>query len=428
VTSRAGQRRQRTSKFDLVIVGGGLTAARTIKAYREAGGAGRIALLSADSIIPYHRPPLSKRYLRGQAEREDTFVEAESFYANNDVELLLSTAVVAIEPRERAVGTAAGRTLRYVKLLIASGVLPRRLNAAGVDLPGVFALRSLDDATAIRNAAAETRDAVVVGGGFIGMEVAASLTELEIEVTVVSRNDLFAHLNSPEISAHLVRLYRRNGVNVVRGDEVRAFRGHSHLDTVELHSGDPIGAELAVVGIGVIPAVGFLKGSGVIVGNGIVVNERFETNVPDIYAAGDVACFFDPLAGRRRRLEHWSNASYQGGQVGRILAGAEGGYNRVSTYFTESFGLTLKVFGDTSHHDERVARGSFADGNAIVFYFSDGRLVASLHSGQDEETENQLKQLIGARATPHDVQALADDEPLSLSEAFVAATDARVAA
>jgi NADPH-dependent 2,4-dienoyl-CoA reductase/sulfur reductase-like enzyme len=417
------------SEFDLVIVGGGLTAARAIKAYREAGGAGRIALVSADSTIPYHRPPLSKRYLRGEAEREDTFVEAESFYEDNDVELLLSTEVVAIEPRKRAVGTADGRALRYVKLLIASGVLPRRLNVVGVDLPGVFALRSLDDAGAIRDAAAQTRDAVVVGGGFIGMEVAASLTELEIEVTLVSRNvDLFAHLDSPEISGHLVRLYRRHGVDVVLGDEVCAFRGYSHLDTVELHSRDRIGASLAVVGVGVMPAVGFLAGSGVIVANGIVVNERFETNVPDIYAAGDVACFFDPLTGRRRRLEHWSNASYQGRQVGKVLAGAEGGYNRVSTYFTESFGLTLKVFGDTSHHDDRVTRGSFADGNAIVFYFSDGRLVASLHSGQDEETENQLKQLIGARAMPHDVDVLADDQLLSLSEAFVEVTDAKVAA
>jgi NADPH-dependent 2,4-dienoyl-CoA reductase/sulfur reductase-like enzyme len=414
------------SEFELIIIGGGLASARTIKAYREAGGAGQIALVSADSTIPYHRPPLSKRYLRREATREDTIVEPQSFYDDNAVKLLLSTTVVAIEPRERAVATADGRMLRYRKLLIASGVLPRQLQVAGADLPGVFTLRSLDDATAIRDAAAAARDAVVVGSGFIGIEVAASLTELEIDVTLVSRNvDLFAHLGSPEISEHLVQLYRRHGIDVVSGDEVRAFRGHSHLDTVELHSGNPMGASLAVVGIGVTPAVGFLNGSGITVGNGIVVNERFETNVPDIYAAGDVACFLDPLTGRRRRIEHWSNASYQGSQVGRILAGADGGYNRISTFFTEWFGLTLKVFGDTSHHDDRVARGSFADGNAIVFYLAAGHLVASLHSGQDDETENQLKQLIGDRATPRDMRALADDS-LSLNDAFVAPTKATV--
>jgi NADPH-dependent 2,4-dienoyl-CoA reductase/sulfur reductase-like enzyme len=415
------------SEFELAIIGGGLASASTIKAYREAGGEGKIALISADSTIPYHRPPLSKRYLRGEATREDTLVEPQSFYDDNDVELLLSTTVVAVEPRERAVATADDRRVRYRKLLIATGVQARQLRVAGADLEGVFTLRSLDDATAIRDAASPARDAVVVGGGFIGIEVAASLTELEIDVTLVSRNvDLFAQLGSPEVSEHLVQLYRRHGIDVVRGDEVRAFRGHSRLDTVELHSGNPIGASLAVVGIGVTPVLAFLNRSGITVANGIVVNERFETNVPDIYAAGDVANFLDPLTGRRRRIEHWSNARYQGGQVGRILAGAGGGYNRVATFFTESFGLTLKVFGDISHHDDRVARGSFTDGNAIVFYFSDGRLVASLHGGQDDDTENRLMELVGDRAAPCDMLALAD-ESVPLGEAFAMPINAGVA-
>jgi NADPH-dependent 2,4-dienoyl-CoA reductase/sulfur reductase-like enzyme len=422
--SGARQRASRTSEFELIIIGGGLASARAIKAYREAGGEGEIALVSADSTIPYHRPPLSKRYLRGEAARDDTLVEPQSFYDDNDVELLLSTTVVAVEPGERAVATADDRRLRYRKLLIATGVQPRQLPVAGADLEGVFTLRSLDDATAIRDAASAARDAVVVGGGFIGIEVAASLTELEIDVTLVSRNvDLFAQLGSPEVSEHLIQLYRRHGIDVVRGDEVRAFRGHSRLDTVELHSANPIGASLAVVGIGVTPALDFLRGSGITVGNGIVVNERFETNVPDVYAAGDIACFFDPLTGRQRRIEHWSNARYQGSQVGRILAGADGGYNRVATFFTESFGLTLKVFGDISHHDDRVARGSFSDGNAIVFYFADGHLVASLQGGQDEETEKQLLELVADHAAPCDMLVLAD-ESAPLREAF----DAGVAA
>jgi NADPH-dependent 2,4-dienoyl-CoA reductase/sulfur reductase-like enzyme len=416
----ARTRKGRLSEFELVIIGGGLASARTIKAYREAGGDGRIALVSADSSIPYHRPPLSKGYLRGEIALEDTIVEPQSFYDDNDVELLLSTTVASIEPREHTLATATGRSLPYRKLLIATGAQPRKLQLAGADLAGVFTLRSLVDATAIRDAAAATRDALVVGSGFIGVEVAASLAALEIDVTLVSRNvDLFAQLSSPEISEHLVQLYRRHGIDVVRGDEVRAFRGRSQLDTVELHAGNAIGASLAVVGIGVTPAVGFLNGSGVAVGNGIVVNERFETNVPDIYAAGDVACFFDPLTGRQRRIEHWSNASYQGSQVGRILAGVDGRYNRISTFFTESFGLTLKVFGDTSHHDDRVARGSFDDGNAIVFYFADRRLVASLQAGQDRETEHQLMELISHRAVPRDMVALADGS-VSLGEAFAA--------
>jgi NADPH-dependent 2,4-dienoyl-CoA reductase/sulfur reductase-like enzyme len=387
------------SDFDLIIIGGGLTSARAIRAYREAGGDGKIALVSSDSSIPYHRPPLSKRYLRGEVEAADTHVEAEGFYRDSDVELLLETEVVTVAPRDDTITTRDGKDYRFRKLLLATGAVPRRLDVPGADLQGVFTLRSLADSTAIREAAAEARDAVVVGSGFIGMEVAASLTLLELDVTLVARDvDLFSQLGSPEISERLVTLYRERGVNVVRGDEVRAFRGRSRLDTVELKSDTQVAAELAVVGVGVEPAVSFLEGSGIKIDNGVLVDEQYQTNVPGIHAAGDVANFADPLFGRRRRIEHWSNANYQGSEVGRILAAAEGGYDTVSTFFTESFGLTLKVFGDTSRHDDRLTHGSFLEGKAITFYFDDGRLVGTLHTGQDEDTEERLKDLIRERA------------------------------
>ena len=411
------------SDFELIIVGGGLASARAIRAYREAGGDGTIALVSADSTIPYHRPPLSKRYLRGEAEQADTLVEPHAFYNGNGIELLLETEVASIDPGKHTITTRDGHDYRSRKLLLATGAVPRQLDVDGAELPGVFTLRSLSDSTAIREAAAETRDGVVVGSGFIGMEVAASLSELELDVTLVSRDvDLFSQLGSPEISERLVTLYGERGVDVLRGDEVRAFRGHSRLDTVELHSGPAVGAGLAVVGVGVQPAVSFLEGSGIVVDNGIVVDERYETNAPGVYAAGDVASFFDPLFGRRRRIEHWSNANYQGAEVGRILAGADGGYDTVSTFFTESFGLRLRIFGDTSQHDDRLTRGSFVDGNAIVFYLENEQLVGTLHTGQDDETEERLKQLIRTQARPQDVRALAD-ESVSLDDAFAAGAE-----
>jgi NADPH-dependent 2,4-dienoyl-CoA reductase/sulfur reductase-like enzyme len=405
-----------TTNFDLAIAGGGLTAARAIKEYRAAGGGGRIALLTKERTPPYHRPPLSKRYLRGEAGRNDTLVEAPNFY--EDVELLLGSEVARVDPHERAVTTAAGNRYRYRQLLIATGSEPRTLGVEGEHLPGVFSLRSIEDATAIREAAAQVRDAVVVGSGFIGMEVAASLTQLGLDVTLVSRDvDLFAQLRSPEISEHLVELYRHHRVEIVRGDEVRAFRGRSKLDTVELHAGDPLGAGLAVVGVGVRPALSLLEGSGIATDDGILVDELFQTNVPGVFAAGDVARFLDPLFGRRRRIEHWSNANYQGSEVGRILAGADGGYHAVSSFFTESFGLTLKVFGDVSRHDDRVARGSFEDGDAVVFYLDRGRLVGTLHTGQDDETEQALKQLIRSGGRTLDPAVLAD-ETVPVDEAF----------
>jgi NADPH-dependent 2,4-dienoyl-CoA reductase/sulfur reductase-like enzyme len=387
-------------KFELIIVGGGLTAARAIRGYRAAGGDGRIALLARERALPYHRPPLSKRYLRGETEAQQTLVEPEEFYDRHGVELLLGTEATSVDPREQ---TVCG--LRYDKLLIATGSLPRALDVPGADLPGVFTLRTIDDSTAIREAAGQTRDAVVVGSGFLGMEVAASLTELGLDVSLVSRDaDLFAQLRSPEISEHLITLYRDRGVEIIRGDEVSEFRGRSRLDTVELHTGRELGAGLAVVGVGVQPAVSFLEGSGIAIDDGVLVDEHFRTSAPNIYAAGDVARFYDPLFGRRRRIEHWSNANHQGAEVGKVLAGANGGFDGVSTFFTESFGLSLKVFGDVSQHDDRIARGSFEDGDAIVFYLERERLVGTLHTGQSDETEAELKRLIG---TPMSAESLA---------------------
>ena len=230
------------NRFELVIVGGGLTAARAIKSYRESGGDGRIALLTKERTPPYHRPPLSKRFLRGEAERQDTLVAPQGFYEENDVELLLGAEVRHVEPGEHAVETTDGSRYRYRKLLLATGAEPRRLPVEGADLPGVFTLRSVDDAAAIREAAAKARDAVVVGSGFIGMEVAASLTDLGLEVTLVTRDTrLFGQLRSPEISEHLADLYRYRRVGIVLGDGVRAFHGRSSLDTVELTSDVALG-------------------------------------------------------------------------------------------------------------------------------------------------------------------------------------------
>ena len=408
------------TNFQLLIVGGGLASARAIKEYRLGGGNGRVLLLTRDHTVPYHRPPLSKRYLRGEVEQHETLVEPRTFYEENDVEVLLGTHVTEVSPGDHAVVTGDGQRYGYEKLLLATGAVPFMLPVDGIDLPGVFSLRSLDDSTAIREAAGDARDAVVVGSGFIGMEVAASLTQLGLDVTLVTRDtDLFSQLGSPEISEHLVNTYRHHGVDIIRGDEVRAFAGRARLNTVELHSGEPLAAGLAVVGVGVKPAISFLDGSGIAIDNGILVDEQFRTNAPDVYAVGDVANFFDPVYQRRRRIEHWSNANYAGAEVGRILAGADGGYDTVSTFFTESFGITLKVFGDTSSHDDRVLRGSFGAGDAIVFYFAGGRLVGTLHAGQDEAAEETLKRLIGAQASARHVDLLAD-EAVGLDDAFAA--------
>jgi 3-phenylpropionate/trans-cinnamate dioxygenase ferredoxin reductase subunit len=382
---------------ELVIAGGGLTAARAIKSYREAGGESRIALVSDEPTLPYHRPALSKRYLRGETS-ETPHVEDEAFYRDHDVDVLLETSLVGVDPAARAVRLDDGARLGYRKLLLATGATPRRLRVPGSDLEGVFSLRTVVDSAAIRAAAGAAERAVVVGGGFIGMEAAASLRQLGLEVTLIHLGrGLFDQLGSTELSDQLAALYREHGVHLLLGHEVAGFAGHGALAHVETTSGLRIDADLAVVGVGVVPNVDFLAGSGITVDNGVIVNARFETNAPGVYAAGDVANFFDPLFQRRRRIEHWSNANYQGSEAGRILAGADGGYDAVSSFFSEVFGTTIRVFGDTSRFDTLTTEGSLVD-RFLAAYGSEGRLVGALTVGQSDELEALVKQLIAEQA------------------------------
>ena len=381
----------------MVIVGGGLASARAIKSFRESGGEGSIALISKDSTLPYHRPPLSKKFLRGETD-EEPLVEQEAFYRDSGVEVMLETAVSSVDVRERAVELEADR-MGYRRLLLASGAWPRRLEVPGSELENVLTLRTVGNSKAIRDAAARAERAVVVGAGFIGMEVTASLRQLGKEVSQIHLGRwLFDQLGVEQLSDELAALYERKGVNLVLGHEVDAFHGNGRLEAVTTKNGRRVDADMAVVGIGVDPVTDFLEGSGIELDNGIVVNERFETNVPDVYAVGDVANFLDPLFGRRRRIEHWSNANYQGTEVGKILAGGDGGYDRVSEFFTEIFGITIKVFGDARRDSHCIVHGSLEEGMYALGGNERGEVIGALSIGQPEEIEELLKQQIRSHA------------------------------
>jgi NADPH-dependent 2,4-dienoyl-CoA reductase/sulfur reductase-like enzyme len=383
--------------FDLIIVGGGLASARAIKSFRDSGGEGSIALISKDATLPYHRPPLSKKFLRGETD-EEPLVEDEAFYADHGVEVMLETAVSSVDVRERSVHLEAG-PIGYRRLLLATGAWPRQLRVPGADLENVFTLRTVANSKAIREAAAGAERAATVGAGFIGMEVTASLRQIGKDVTQLHLGRwLFDQLGVEQLSDELAALYDAKGVRLVLGNEVDAFHGNGRLEAVTTKNGRRVEADLAVVGIGVDPVTDFLDGSGIELSNGIVVNERFETNVPDVYAVGDVANFFDPLFQRRRRIEHWSNANYQGTEVGKVLAGADGGYDTVSTFFTEIFGLTIRVFGAAGRECQVIVRGSLAEGMYALYADEKGEVVGALSVGQPEEIEELLKQQIRSHA------------------------------
>jgi NADPH-dependent 2,4-dienoyl-CoA reductase/sulfur reductase-like enzyme len=382
-------------RTDIAIVGGGLASARVVSAYREAGGEGAVALLSADTAPPYHRPPLSKRVLRGEAEPESALVEPPEWYREHDVDLRLETRAEGLDLDARELRLGGGERLGFERLVIATGASPRSLDVPGADLDGVRTLRSLDSARELRERARAARRAVVVGTGFIGLETAASMRTVGTEVTLVgSGRALFGQLEAPAFSDHLERVYTEQGVELRLGESVEAFLGDERLQGVRLSGGEEREADLAVVGVGVEPGTAWLEGSGLELENGVVVDDHYATSVDGVYAIGDVAAFYDPVFGRRRRIEHWSNANLQGTQLGGILAGGDEGYDVVSSFFTELFGTTYRVFGDTAGAEELVQEGDFAEGAAVIRYLRAGKPIAALLTGQTEEREAELKEEI----------------------------------
>ena len=396
----------------IVIVGGGLAAARVATAFRGAGGNGPVTILSADTQLPYNRPPLSKGFLRGEIEAGDVFVETETAYAESAIDVRLGSTVTGIDPRERTVALADGDSVPYDRLVLASGSLPRALGTPGETLDGVHTYRTLADATAVREAAETASSALVIGGGFIGMETTASLRRRGLAVTQVDLADsLYASLQAPPLSRSLEQLYRERGVDVILGDAVAEFRGKGgRLSGAITRAGKEIEAELAIVGVGVQPSTGYLEGSGVDLERGtVLVDERFATNVPSIWAVGDIANFHDPVFGHRRLIQHWTNANHQGQRLGRLLAGEDTPYDQVAFFFSEVFGTKLGLLGDLDGgHDELVMRGSLEAGALIGWYLRDERLVAALIVGQTPDVQEEINALLRARARVRDRNGLTD--------------------
>jgi len=376
----------------IVIVGGGLAAARVAQSYRESGGTDRVAILASESHPPYHRPPLTKRLLRGEAEPPDTFVASPDDFRELDVDLRLGSPAAGLDLAAGTVTLESGKDIAYERLVIATGATPRSLPVPGAELEGVRTLRTLDDSLALRAAADSARRVVVIGTGFIGLEVTASLRARGVEVTIVDAATApFQALGAPDFSAFLADLYREHGVELLLGDGIEGFFGDGRVERVHTASGHEIDADLVVVGVGVAPSTGWLEDSGLELDNGVVVDSRFRASADGVFAAGDVANFEDPVFGRRRRIEHWSNADYQGRLLGKALAGEHVEYDRVSAFFTELFGTVYRFFGDSQDADRQELEGSFAAGRAVVRYFEGDRLRAALTTGLSDAEEKALE-------------------------------------
>jgi 3-phenylpropionate/trans-cinnamate dioxygenase ferredoxin reductase subunit len=372
------------------IVGAGLAGARAVETLRADGFDGPVVLFGAEAHLPYERPALSKGYLQGTAEAP--FAHPAEWYAERDVDLRLGTRVAAINPAAHEVETADGDRLRYAKLLLSTGASPRAL-------AGAVTLRTLDDSDRLRAALRPGVRVVVIGAGWIGLEVAAAARVAGAEVTVLEQAaaPLLAVLG-PEMAAVFARLHVEHGVDLRCGVTVRAVRP----DAVLLDD-ETVPADLVVAGIGVTPDVDLARAAGLAVENGVLVDEHLRTDAPDVLAAGDVANAYHPFAGKHVRVEHWANALHQPVVAAKTMLGQDAVYDRLPYFFTDQYDLGMEYTGFGG--GEVVVRGD--DREFVAFWLRDGRLTAAMNvnvwTGVPEVAQRLIRS--GARLDP---AALAD--------------------
>jgi 3-phenylpropionate/trans-cinnamate dioxygenase ferredoxin reductase component len=362
-----------------IIVGASLAGGRAAEALRDSGYDGRVVLIGEEADRPYERPPLSKGYLNRTVPAEKLFLRAANWYADNAVELRLGARARRLDTAARCVELAGGERLQYDKLLIATGCGLRRIKAPGAELDGIHYLRTRADADRLAAPLHRAARLVVVGAGFIGLEVAATARGLGRAVTVIEALPIpLARALGARMGEYVADVHRAQGVDLRLSRGVKEFRGAGRLEEVVLDDGSAVPCDLAVVGVGVTPAVEWLAESGIALDNGVVVNEFAETNVPGIYAAGDVANGFNPLLGERCRVEHYDNAQNQGIAAGRAMAGRREPYAPVPYFWSDQYDLTLQFAGHAHGGDELVLRGDPAARSFSAFYLRDGRVRAAL--------------------------------------------------
>jgi 3-phenylpropionate/trans-cinnamate dioxygenase ferredoxin reductase subunit len=378
----------------LVVVGGGLAGAKAAAGARDAGYDGAIVVVGDEAHPPYERPPLSKNVLRGEAAPESAHVNDAGWYAANDVTLRTGSPVTAIDVARRVV-VAGGEELAYDALVIATGASPRRLGVPGADLAGVHYLRTLDDAVRLRDAIDTASRVAVVGAGWIGCEVAASARQKGREVVVVDPLAVPLHrVVGTEVGEVFAALHRDNGVRLRMGSGVASLRGTGTVDGVVLADGTVEEADCVVVGIGVVPNVELAAAAGIPVDNGVLVDATLATEVPRVWAAGDVANAWHPTLAKRLRVEHWANALNQGTTAGRNAAGAGETYDRLPYFYSDQYDLGLEYVGHGSADDDVTIRGDVGDRKFLAYWSRDGRVTAAMTVNVWDVVED-LKRAVG---------------------------------
>ena len=395
------------SALSVVIVGAGLAGANAALEVRRLAPNARVTLIGAEAHLPYQRPPLSKGFLRGTEPFEDALVAPRSEYERLQIDLMLGRRVVQLEPEARRIRLDGDEVLQYDRALVATGGRKRQLRFPGADLEGVFDLRTVEDSERIQAAARAAQRVVVIGLGFIGCEVSASLRTLGLEVTAIDPAQApLMRVLGPEVAGVIAELHRSRGVQLVLGDGVdRLEGGGKKVERVVTRSGRKLECDFVVAGIGIDPEVDLLSAAGARISNGVEVDEYCRTSLPDIYAAGDIANHAHPVFGRIR-VEHYNNAEKQGRAAAAALVDRGVPYGYVHSFWSDQFDRTLEYVGFAQEWDSVSVEGSLRDMDFIVRYLQGGRLLAAAAMGRGGDPESsepgELKSIANEIRTGHD--------------------------
>ena len=366
-----------------VIVGGGLAGAKAAEALRNLGFDGRLILLGGEHHAPYERPPLSKEYLQGKTPREKVFAHVHHWYAEHGVDLRSGQFVTGLDRAAHGVHLADGSVVGYDRLLLTTGASPRELRVPGADAAGVRYLRTLDDSEALRATLATIERLVVIGAGWIGLEVAAATRLAGVEVTVVETAELpLLRVLGPEVAQIFADLHVEHGVDFRFNASLVEILNENGLATgVRLNDGTTIAADAVLVAVGAAPNVQLAAAAGLHVDNGIVVDAALRTNDPDIFAAGDVANAFHPFFDRQIRVEHWANARQQPKAAAASMLGKDVSYAELPYFYTDQYDLGMEYVGfvDPGEYDRVIFRGDVAGREFIGFWLSNDRVIAGMN-------------------------------------------------
>ena len=377
-----------SSKY--IILGGGMVAGYAAKELAKRGlGSGELTIISADDALPYERPPLSKGFLSGKDKEVDILINAREWYAQQNIGVKLRTLIRDVDLKRRELRASSGESFEFEYLLIATGAHARKLDCPKNDLPNVFYLRSLGDSRNIRDNAATAKRAAVVGGGFIGMEVASVLAQKNIETTLIIREDrVWSRVFTPTMSNFFEHYYASRGVRLLKEENVVRLEGKERVNAVVLSSGKQIACDMVIAGVGAAPVTEVFAKTGLEIENGIVVNEYLETNQAGVFAAGDVASYLDKLFNKRRRVEHWDNAVSQGQHWAAVVRGDRQPFVHVPYFFSDVFDISYELWGDPQGATETVVRGDANSPSFSVWWLNGDRLVAAFTMNRpDEERE-----------------------------------------